>query len=469
MKATYILFFLFLTISSFSQKHYLVEYDRINNTESYYELNYDKGDFIQKPIKKPYLEKGDVVKFRSINYNPFVFKPVKINSIKQKTKEKVGSQEISDKFKTVLNLKSNILGNITNEINNLSNSDAPSLNLLNSRGNVTEAEKNKINSLVKLSVFRESMLEAYKTLEQYEKSINCIYSFALTKEQIVDELKSSIAKFDIKNYNKQIRKIQIDFKSISADPNLKKEEIKSDEESFKKLTQHLDSLLESPKNANELLIEVENKEFYSENTKIIGFDDRYNEFKDLKGDEQTFLMEFKSNSNNQQDESDSDNNLLQNHDVNLPVKQKGSFNFSTGIVVIRAFNGFKNYEPKYINEDMDSIKIVGKATTSSRIAIGTNLLYNIPVKGPIVPQVLFGVSLTLKTTDNSNKPINFMLGTGFKFKKFQYLSLFGGFTFCENIKLKQGFELGGIYLKKDSDFTQRTFSKGYFIGINLNF
>ena len=464
MKATYILFFLFLTISSFSQKHYLVEYDRINNTESYYELNYDKGDFIQKPIKKPFLEKGDVVKFRSINYNPFVFKPLKINSIKQKTKEKVGSQEIFDKFKTVLTLKSNILGNITNEINDLSNSNAPSLNLLNSRGNVTEAEKNKINSLVKLSAFRESMLEAYKTLEQYEKSINCIYSFALTKEQIVDELKSSIAKFDIKNYNKQIRKIQIDFKSISADPNLKKEEIKSDEESFKKLTQHLDSLLESPKNANELLIEVENKEFYSENTKIIGFDDLYNEFKDLKGDEQTFLMEF-----NQQDESDSDsdNKLLQNHDLNLPVKQKGSFNCSTGIVVIRAFNGFKNYEPKY--EDSVSIKIVGKATTSSRIAIGTNLLYNIPVKGPIVPQVLFGVSLTLKTTDNSNKPINFMLGTGFKFKKFQYLSLFGGFTFCENIKLKQGFELGGIYLNEDSDFTQRTFSKGYFIGINLNF
>ena len=463
MKATYILFFLFLTISSFSQKHYLVEYDRINNTESYYELNYDKGDFIQKPIKKPFLEKGDVVKFRSINYNPFVFKPVKINSIKQKTKEKVGSQEISDKFKTVLNLKSNILGNITNEINDLSNSDAPSLNLLNQRGKVTEAEKNKINSLVKLSAFRESMLEAYKTLEQYEKSINCIYSFALTKEQIVDELKSSIAKFDIKKYNKQIRKIEIDFKSISADPNLKKEEIKSDEESFKKLTQHLDSLIESPKNANELLIEVENKEFYSEFTKIIGFDDR--KFKDLKGDEQTFLMEF-----NQQDESDSDsdNNLLQNHDVNLPVKQKGSFNWSTGIVVIRAFNGFKNYEPKY--EDSVSIKIVGKATTSSRIAIGTNLLYNIPVKGPIVPQVLFGVSLTFNTTDDY-KPINFMLGTGLKFKKFQYLSLFGGFTFCENIKLKQGFELGGIYLNEDYDFeyTQRTFSKGYFIGINLNF
>ncbi len=462
MKATYILFFLFLTISSFSQKHYLVEYDRINNTESYYELNYDKGDFIQKAIKKPFLEKGDVVKFRSINYNPFIFKPLKINSIKEKTKEKVGS-EIFDKFNTVLNEKSNILGNITNEINDLSNIDLPTLKMLNGRrGSLTEAEKNKINSLVKLSAFRESMLEAYKTLEQYEKSINCIYSFALTKEQIVDELKSSIAKFDIKKYNKQIRKIEIDYKSISVDPNLKKEEIKSDEESFKKLTQHLDSLIESPKNANELLIEVENKEFYSEYTKIIGFDDSYNKFNDLKGDEQTFLMEFKSNSNNQ---------LLQNHDVNLPVKQKGSFNFSTGIVVIRAFNGFKNYEPKYINEDIDSIKIVGKATTSSRIAIGTNLLYNIPVKGPIVPQVLFGVSLTLNTTDNSNKPINFLLGTGFKFKKFQYLSLFGGFTFCENIKLKQGFELGGIYLNEDSDFeyTQRTFSKGYFIGINLNF
>ena len=243
MKATYILFFLFLTISSFSQKHYLVEYDRINNTESYYELNYDKGDFIQKAIKKPFLEKGDVVKFRSINYNPFIFKPLKINSIKEKTKEKVGS-EIFDKFNTVLNEKSNILGNITNEINDLSNIDLPTLKMLNGRrGSLTEAEKNKINSLVKLSAFRESMLEAYKTLEQYEKSINCIYSFALTKEQIVDELKSSIAKFDIKKYNKQIRKIEIDYKSISVDPNLKKEEIKSDEESFKKLTQHLDSLI----------------------------------------------------------------------------------------------------------------------------------------------------------------------------------------------------------------------------------
>ncbi len=485
MKKLPLICFLLLPLILFSQKHYLVEYDRINNTERCFELNYDKGDFKQNPIKKPYLEKGDVVKFRTINYNPFVFKDVKVTNGREKSKEKINTKEIFKKFNPILrsNDNNNVLGNITEGISDLSTSNLTSLDVLNGkkRGNLSEAEQKKINSLIKLTAFHESMLNAYITLEQYEKSINCIYSTALTKDQIVDELKSSIAKFDISKYNNQIRNLENEFISISNDPLLKKEEIKEDEEAFKKLTLQLDSLIENPKNANELLLEVENQKFSSEFTKIIGLREEYNtEFQDLKGDEQTFLMEFRSNTDDGNTlvyGSDQNyNNLLQDHDVNLPVKQQGSFSWSTGIVVIWAFNGFKNYEAKTIPiayQD-DSIKIISKSGPSNRIAIGTNLLYNFPVKGPIVPQALFGASVSISTPDNDygyNKPINFLLGAGVKFKKFQFLSLSGGFTFCEGVKLKQGYVEGGTYLEESYGFeyTQTTFLKGYFLGLNLNF
>jgi hypothetical protein len=486
MKILRIIIFLLFPFITFSQKHYLVEYDRINNTENYFELKYNKGDFKQNPIKKPYLEKGDVVKFRTINYNPFVFKEVIVTDGKEKTKENFDSKEIFKKFNPVLRLNNTLLGNITDEISDLSSNNLASLEVLNGkkRGNTSEAEQKKTNSLIKLSAFHESMLNAYKALEQYEKSINCIYSTALTKEQIVDELKSSISKFDISIYNNQIRKLENEFISITSDPLLKKDEIKEDEESFKKLTIHLDSLIESPKNANELLLEVENQKFSSEFTKIIGLREYNNEFFDLKGDEQIFLMEFRSNTNDANDQlsvssNQNYNNLLQDHDVTLPVKQQGSFNWSTGIVAIWAFNGFKNYETKIIPQNYpytDSIKIISKSGPSSRIAIGTNLLYNIPVKGPVVPQALFGASISISTPDNDyggryNKPINFLLGSGVKFKKFPFLSLSGGFTFCEGVKLKQGYEEGGTYLSEDYGFeyTQTTFLNGYFLGLNLNF
>ncbi|MFN6037684.1 MAG: hypothetical protein ACK452_04395, partial [Bacteroidota bacterium] len=73
MKKRKLISLLILPIITFAQKHYVVEFDRINNTEKYFDLNYDKGNFQEKEIKKPYLKKGDVVKFRVTNYNPFVF------------------------------------------------------------------------------------------------------------------------------------------------------------------------------------------------------------------------------------------------------------------------------------------------------------------------------------------------------------------------------------------------------------
>jgi hypothetical protein len=477
---------LILPIICYSQKHYLVEYDRINNDENYFELKYDKGELNQNPIKKPYLEKRDVVKFRVVNYNPFVFKKLIVADGKKKTKENFVSKEIFKNLKPVLDINNNLLGSIANEISNLSTSELTSLEVLNGkmRGNISETEQKKINSLKKLSSFHESILNAYKALEQYEKSINCIYSTTLNKKQIIDELTSSISKFDVSAYNNQIRNLKKDFINIASDPLLKKEEIKEDVESFKKLTIHLDSLIESPKNANELLLEVENQKFSSEFTKIIGLKEYNNEFFDLKGDEQIYLMEFRSNTNDANDQlgvssNQNYNNLLQGHDVNLPVKQQGSFNWSTGIVAIWAFNGFKNYETKIIPQNYpytDSIKIISKSWPSSRIAIGTNLLYNIPVKGSVVPQVLFGTSISINTPDNDyggryNKPINFLLGSGIKFKKFPFLSLSGGFTFCEGVKLKQGYEEGGTYFSEDLGFeyTQTTFLNGYFLGLNLNF
>ncbi|MFN6038164.1 MAG: hypothetical protein ACK452_06840, partial [Bacteroidota bacterium] len=80
-------------------------------------------------------------------------------------------------------------------------------------------------------------------------------------------------------------------------------------------------------------------------------------------------------------------------------------------------------------------------------------------------------SMSFDQKDRYNTPINFLIGSGMRFKKFQYFSLTGGLSFCEDIKLKNGYKVGGIYLDNSfgRNYTQRTFSTGYFLGLNINF
>ena len=73
MKTFILSLFTFISMSFFCQKKYLIEFDRINNTEKYFELIYEKGKYNEILIKKPSLKKGDMVRFKGVNLNPFVF------------------------------------------------------------------------------------------------------------------------------------------------------------------------------------------------------------------------------------------------------------------------------------------------------------------------------------------------------------------------------------------------------------
>ncbi|MFN6037855.1 MAG: hypothetical protein ACK452_05260, partial [Bacteroidota bacterium] len=157
-------------------------------------------------------------------------------------------------------------------------------------------------------------------------------SIAHTKSEIIDQLKSAIAKFDGNDFREKLRTLDDEFASINSDPLIESDEKETEIEYYNKLTKEMNNMLDNPVNADELLANVESQTFTSEFTRIVGLNEHNRlEEGNLKGEQQTFLMEFRSNEKPKEDDGyssyrdESYKNLIQDRDITLPVQQPGSF------------------------------------------------------------------------------------------------------------------------------------------------
>ena len=141
--------------------------------------------------------------------------------------------------------------------------------------------------------------------------------------------------------------------------------------------------------------------------------------------------------------------------------------------MVSPFDGFNNFRVQEVS--YDSIRVVNDGSeVSSRFTLGTSLVYNFASRFFIVPQLSFGTSIAfLGSGWDMDKPLNFHLGAGITLRDFPYISVVGGLAFSQNQMLRSGINLNESFVSDSSypeieDYVQRTFSRGYYIGININ-
>lgn len=468
MKKVSLILWLFVGGAAYGQKQYLVEYDRIKNTEKYYQLVTAKGKSQEVPVDKPNLTKGDMVKFRVVNMNPLVF-TFDVKSEKRDPEENKYTSNVLSGFSDVVGRMGGAIGDVSDNLSSLTGWSAPASP--NFRGGAKVSEARKL-SLEKLSNFHADLKKSYTMLAQYQKAIQSVYSTELTKEEILSQLKVASGSFNSSEYNAQLRKLEDEYEDLKKDTIIYENERYEIDSAYVTLVEDIETTWASPNQADELLSIIEGATFTAEKTMVIGYEETWNggQLEDL---DDAGYVNYSINLKNLEEENrDYEyDNILQNHDIQLSVQSPSNFSWATGLIFVSPFKGYNSYAIEEVG--YDSLRVIsGTPAPSIKFSVGTSLLYNFPSKGMILPHALFGASVGL-SSDWSDKPINFLLGGGLRIKQFPYVSFSAGVSFCQNTKLKNGFELGKTSLVPFSgddinNVTEKTFSPGYFFGININ-
>lgn len=464
----------FFSFMSFAQKKFVVEYDRIQDQVSFYELSYNKGEYSERKMDKtPVLGRGDVVKFRTLNTNPFVFS-FQVDKLEKMGEKENVTKSILSGFGGVMGEMDGAISAVGSELNSLGGWGGGPEAVQFGRGteNISFAKK---ASLEQLSTFRENLKWTYQQLATYQQSMMDVYAMGKTKNQILDGLDNSMDNFKMDDYMDKLRFMEEEYEIIKADPLLADVDFSDLEKTYELLNTKLNESLMAPQNAKDLRNMVAAVSFEEETTTVISYDKGWSggaELKEIDGDVGSLKYVFDYRSLEEADENYEDDNLIQSKTIELPVKSKSHFSWSTGFYSVNPMNGFNSYRIQEV--DYDSVRLVNDDSESSRLTLGTCLSYNFPSRYFLVPQLLFGTSIAFLGSGWSIiKPINFHVGAGLKFKKFPYISIVGGLAFAQNQLLRNGITENETFSPQSSypeidEFVERTFSTGYFFGININ-
>jgi hypothetical protein len=469
MKKVSLILLLLMVGAAYGQKQYLVEYDRIKNTEKYYQLVNVKGKSQEVKVDKPNLKKGDMVKFRVTNMNPMVF-TFDVKSEKKDSEENKYTSNVLTGFSDVVGRMGGAIGDVSDNLSSLTGWNSPATPSFRGGSKVSEVRK---LSLEKLSNFHADLKKSYSMLAQYQKAIEGVYSTELTKEEILSQLKVASGTFNSSEYNAQLRKLEDEYNDLKKDTIVYENERYEIDSAYVSLIEDIETTLASPNNANELLSIIESSTFSAEKTMVIGYKESSWGPGDLEELDDAGYVNYSINLKNlaKVDRDYENDNLLQNHDIQLSVQSPSNFSWATGLIFVSPFKGYNSYAIEEVG--YDSLRVIsGSPAPSMKFSVGTSLLYNFPSKGALLPHALFGASVGL-SSDYSDKPVNFLLGGGLRIKQFSYVSFSAGLSFCQNTKLKNGFELGKTSLVPFSgddlkNVSEKIFSPGYFFGININ-
>tara|TARA_B100000963_G_scaffold336067_1_gene330781 strand:+ start:264 stop:1670 length:1407 start_codon:yes stop_codon:yes gene_type:complete len=460
---------LFLPFLIKGQDSYMVQYDRISDVVKYYELTYQNGKYKEKEIERPTVSKGDLIKFQCINTNEFIFKIniPQYNQIAQQDESTVSN--VTTGFENVLSGNNSALDELIN-LNRW-----PPEKPANTRSAMSEQERLRNNELGMLNVATTKLENVLNSIVEYEDLVNIIYSDSLTLDEIRETYNKSLVKFDFDSYN-NIKDELEDYKSeidsfenvsvVESDPFYDGYEYVSEEINYNENMYNPDNRLQM----KELL---DNATFVLEHTIIVGIKDYMVEELYQESEFIEFNLSF-CDPNISEDFNNPYNNVIQNKLIRLPIAGTSKLSFASGITFVSPFRKFKNYSFVQNVNSFDSLMINENEGPAFRTNIGTNVTIEFNNKSSITPNLSIGMGLSFLEDDKTS--INYLLGGGFKFKKFPYLSLTGGVSFIELYEIKDGFSQNNWYYfdsysdnSVEDEFLEKSYAPGYFFGINLNF
>lgn len=476
-----------------SQSKYIITYDKLEDNFSYEKVLYDHGRETFHTIKKPRLSFGDVVIVRAKNTNEFVFDMKLSERHIIKDNENSASRLLSG-FSPMLGGLAGRLGGAVSEFSEIAS--YPPDPLYGSRGDEALSESELFN--VELNKKTVKAYEIAKLgiaeLRTLQENTAVIYAEDKTLDEIKLEFGRFTERFDMKGLIDQVDELNnllsdIDQKLVGSDYDLEGEvnsEIKALRKSINKLNEEFNDE-ENPITENlfdDIQSELENADFEIQHI-AVAQSNGYNGAGTLEDiNEIEYSIQFEKLVEDEEDSygySGDDSYKFDNTQMIRKVKIKTDRpnlpQWSTGIVFVTPFSGTPIYTVAR-SEWSDSLLVSSTSDNSLLFSIATNIMYEFNVNSPVLPHVSGGMALGI--LDENNRRVSFLLGGGFRFSAFSFLSVNAGISFTQSNVLREEyqedtwFEVGDNLDDQWGDFDADNlydikFKPGYYFGLNIHF
>ncbi|MDA8629336.1 hypothetical protein N9M15_03890 [Bacteroidia bacterium] len=497
-----IIFFL-VAKTSLSQSHYIIEYDRLSQDVSFHKVLFNHGEKSEVSIKKPLLERGDIIEARMTNVNEFVFDTdINLSKIKTLSKENNGFIQNAMSGLGLLGFDAGIFGAISKITSITENQEIISIN---SRGgaNLSQEKMQQLKIEQSLSEDIQSLnygLNLFKNVNNEFEILNgLIHSETLNlndfKTEAIEQIKK-IKSVDLANTIKRVKADIAHIKETLEQIN----SVKDQDLLNKELIDNSQKILDFSKSLNITSIQNELSDSNLENiqeklvaadfmyqTKFIVDDWKEKEFDNEKTRvEETaydidFLIYRKQNSSSDKTQSLVSHRIVRINSVS-PLKPT----WTTGFTYHFPFS--KNHtvisEEDYVG---DSITFKKGNEIKSGLAIATQLMFEFGNFEKIIPNVSIGVSYSINEfinqesswgeSESLSSNLNILLGTGIRSRGFRYFSLNTGISWNQSNTLISNLTLGKTYdiqeledsgINQD-EYLENKWKPSFFLGVGFHF
>ena len=453
--------------SASAQRNYVVIYDKIGDTFAYQEMVYNKGRMSPVTIKKPKVEHGDLVTFRVINMNNFVF-DVQVESRKLEKKKLTANPIISSMlgFAPLLSGISGGLNQATDVLDDLNDS----------RSVKPAPEPAMEQAYIKMDEIDSEIEETVNSTKQVLSTASLLTSTELTLDEMrTAYVNAGIAKEQsrINSLREELTKHYTDFDSEqvkSSDAARKRwNSIEQRYEKYSAFMEKQEPLLKV--DYNEIL---KNTDFTREIEKQVILTDEYEPSK--YGAIEYFLNfnTFNKSTIDTLPHIDAEGNLnesatklVMSRRVELGIKGAFSPTWAAGVYFTAPFSGRSNYSEER-SEFGDSLRINATSGAWAQASVGTHILFEFQSNSRWVPHASLGASLGFG--QNDDKFINFMLGGGVRPAKLRFLSINGGLSFSQVKDPAKGIDTDvWIPMPSVNEYYRTVYKPGAYLGLHFHF
>jgi hypothetical protein len=482
VKISLVLVFSFIANSICAQKKWVVEYNKLDNTYSYFEVLTSKGKETEKVLTKvPAVDYGDVVKFRCINLNEYVFS-VQIDEGKILNKE-ANPGSVVNSVVSMLN-PMGFVGNFGKSIDIMN--DLPTVNAITTRGEDEFLQmKNEVLAL------NEELSSLLEMASQLETAATVIYAEDLSLDEIKQKFDESVKQVDLGLFRQRSEEFSIHLEEIESSHDEEKwEQAKLDTEmediqeafsefeeayegdnspvDFKKISKDLNKKTFSVERSIVITRDINDIGYGTES--IVYFNIQFEADKKPmaeKDEERSYDRELKFKTKDS-------NTLRSNIVVQLPMKGVIMPKLTTGIIGIKTFGGTARYSFTSINSSWgsDSVSISRSFDNSVKLALGSMLNFSISTKRNLVPSFGFGASYSFAKGNSDN--LGLLVGGSLGLKSFPFLSIGYGVNFQQTKVLLPNYQLdtpvaASADYNGEYDVFETKFTPGVFVGLNIQF
>ena len=463
--------FIFLTFIKFSnaQKHYIVEYDRINASVKYKQKTFDKGRPVEKDIKQPSLRINDLITVRVVNFNELLYGLVLDGELEKKEESVLA--DILDKSAGVMRFT-----------NMSASADLMSDLLSGTPGSITRGGTS--SAVVSLQKRFTSLVSKVATTQKSIKTI--IYDEGLTKDEMLERVNELEIGFGSVSISKELLAIKADAEKLTVNDNDETEfkfrnylggynldEIEMTENTLLEVA----SLLKQIDFIQEKTIQVEGNSYSSREyeaynliLKIYKRAEPIKSTSDLKLTIQNYDYDYGGKR-----EGDILNQLQQ---IRMPVAYRYKLYFSVGVNRIFVPENRFSYKTE---EDLfgDSVQFVSSRSGGSRFAVGLHLNYDLPIRSQKI-STSANIGYFVSFNENSSNTFSqserkgfFTTGASFKFLKVPYIAIHAGAAWSRFQQLSSKYQADKWYentiseSELDAQISNRT-KPAFYVGFSLN-